>query len=356
MTTFVLSALRLTHRKHTFKALFYSTQPERANERNLGKIVNVAIIGAPNSGKSTLINKVTERKICAASNKVHTTTKLVRAMCFYNDTQIVFLDTPGVVTEREQKKYNLPESMIKACHKSLRCADVVGVVHDVSNKYTKDYLHSDVINMLNFIAETPSFLIINKIDKFKSKAQLLSTISSLTNGFIAGNPIPGSGKSKSKDKGEKKPEKGYSKFSDVFLISALNGDGVQDIKNYLVSNAKTANFQYSPSQWTDQRPESLIEEAVRAKFLDFLAQEIPYKLNVQLEYYEEIEEQDKILCSVAVECPNERLVRLIAGAGGGRLQQIKTHIRNDLVDLFKKTVVLSLSLKIKSKNEAAIVN
>ncbi|KAJ8732817.1 hypothetical protein PYW07_015416 [Mythimna separata] len=351
MTTFVLCALRLTCRRHSLKAAFYSSQPEHASARNTGKVVNVAIIGAPNSGKSTLINKVTERKICAASNKVHTTTKLVRAMCYQNDTQIIFLDTPGVVTEKEQKKYNLPDSMINACHKSLRCADVVGVVHDVSNRYTKDFLHSDVINMLNILAETPSFLILNKVDKLKSKNQLLTIIRNLTNGTIAGNPIPGSDKNRS-NKIDKHLQKGYSKFSDVFLISALNGDGVEDIKNYLISNAKTAGFQYSPTEWTDQKPESLIEEAVRAKFLDFLAQEIPYKLNVQLEYYEDIEEQQKILCSVAVECPNERLSRLIAGAGGGRLQQIKSHIRTDLIDLFKKTVVIDIHLKIKNKNES----
>ncbi|KAF9409633.1 hypothetical protein HW555_011062 [Spodoptera exigua] len=350
MTTFILCALRLTYRKQNFKAVFYSSQPERASERNLGKVVNVAIIGAPNSGKSTLINKVTERKICAASSKVHTTTKLVRAMCYENDTQIIFLDTPGVVTEKEKKKYNLPDSMMGACHKSLRCADVVGVVHDVSNRYTKDVLHSDVINMLNVIADVPSFLIINKIDKLKSKNQLLGIIRSLTNGMIAGNPIPGSERRKRNT--ENKLEKGYSKFSDVFLISALNGDGILDIKNYLISNAKTAGYQYALSEWTDQKPETLIMEAVRAKFLDFLAQEIPYKLNVQLEYYEEIEEQDKILCAVVVECPNERLLRLIAGAGGGRLQQIKSHVRNDLVDLFKKTVIIDLQLKVKNLSES----
>lgn len=350
MTTFILRAFRVTCRNQNFRAVFYSSQPERASERNLGKVVNVAIIGAPNSGKSTLINKVTERKICAASNKVHTTTKLIRAMCFENDTQIIFLDTPGVVTEREKKKYNLPDSMMGACHKSLRCADVVGVVHDVSNRYTKDVLHSDVINMLNVMADIPSFLIINKIDKLKSKNQLLAIIRSLTNGSIAGNPIPGTEKRKRNT--EKKLEKGYSKFSDVFLISALNGDGIQDIKNYLVSNAKTASYQYGLSEWTDQKPETLITEAVRAKFLDFLAQEIPYKLNVQLEYYEEIEEQDKILCAVVVECPNERLLRLIAGAGGGRLQQIKSYVRTDLIDLFKKTVVIDLQLKVKNKTES----
>ncbi|XP_075971146.1 GTPase Era, mitochondrial-like [Anticarsia gemmatalis] len=347
MATLVLCALRLSYSKSRyFRAAFISSQPERDTERSHGKVVNVAIIGAPNSGKSTLINKITERKICAASNKVHTTTKLVRAMCYENNTQIVFLDTPGVVTDKEKRKYNLPESMLSACYKSLRCADVVGVVHDVSNRYTKDYLHSDIIGMLNAVDEIPSFLIINKVDKLKSKQQLLTVIRNLTNGCIAGNPIPGPGNSKKKDS---KTEKGYNKFSDVFLISALNGDGVQDIKEYLMCNAKTAGFQYSPDTWTDQTPQVLIEEAVRAKFLDFLAQEIPYKLNIQLEYFEEIEEEQKILCSVVVECPSDRLSRLIAGAGGGRLQQIKSHIRNDLMDVFKKTVVVDINLKVKSK-------
>ncbi|CAB3243009.1 unnamed protein product [Arctia plantaginis] len=346
MTTLAFRVLRLTYSKtHYYKTVFLSSQPERISESNPGKVVNVAIIGAPNSGKSTLINKIIERKICAASNKVHTTTKLVRAMCYQNNTQIIFLDTPGVVTDKEKRKYNLPDSMIGACHKSLRCADVVGVVHDASNKYTKDQLHNDVINMLNSVDEIPSFLIINKVDKLKSKHQLLNVIRNLTNGYIAGNPIPNNERSKKKADG--RIERGYSKFSDVFLISALKGDGVNDIKQYLISNAKTANFQYSPEIWSDQKPESLIEEAVRAKFLDFLAQEIPYKLNVQLEYFEEIEEEDKICCSVVVECPSARLAKLIAGAGGGRLQQIKSHIRSDLIDLFKKTVIIDLDLKIK---------
>lgn len=83
--------------------------------------------------------------------------------------------------------------------------------------------------------------------------------------------------------------------------------------------------------------------------MDFLSQEIPYKLTAQLEYYEENQEENKIICSVAVECPTERLAKLIAGAGGGRLQQIRAHLRQDLVELFKKIVVLDLRLKVKSK-------
>ncbi|XP_023935009.1 GTPase Era, mitochondrial [Bicyclus anynana] len=344
MSTLVLISLRLRTRNiKILRTISYSSQPKQDSIKDLCKVVNVAIIGAPNAGKSTLINKIIERKICAASNKVHTTTKLVRAICYEDNTQIVFLDTPGIVTEKEQKKYNLPDSMLAACQKSLRCADVIGVVHDVSNKWTKDSLHRDVIKMLEMVKNIPSFLIINKVDRLKSKKQLLTIISNVTNGIIAGNPMPVANK-------HKKPEGiGYSNFSDVFLVSALNGDGVNDIKKYLIENSKLRSLHYSQSDWSDQTPESLIEEAVRAKFLDFLAQEIPYNLKTRLEYFDDINHEDKIVCSVSVECPTERLARLISGAGGGRLQQIKSHVRNDLIDMFKKTVVIDIALKVKSK-------
>ncbi|KAI8429021.1 hypothetical protein MSG28_007597 [Choristoneura fumiferana] len=343
MCTLMLCSLRVTYSKAlVLRSVFYSSQPEQAN-KSISKVVNVAIIGAPNSGKSTLINNIVERKICAASNKVHTTTRLVRAMCFQNDTQIIFLDTPGVATEKEQKRYKLPESMMNACTKSLRCADVIGVVHDISNKWTKDYLHSDVLTMLNSAENTPSFLIINKVDRLESKRQLLSVIRNLTNGMLAGNPVQGPETQSRKNR----KDRGYSHFSDIFLVSALNGDGVKDIKEYLLSNAKPAFLQYAPDEWTDQTPESLIVEAVRAKFMDFLAQELPYNLKTELEYYEDREE--KIVCSVAVECPSERVARLISGAGGGRLQQIKSQTRNDLTELFKKPVVISIQLKARVK-------
>lgn len=137
----------------------------------------------------------------------------------------------------------------------------------------------------------------------------------------------------------------FQRIADKYILLTLYYFFLQE---YLVNNAKTASLHYSPSEWTDQTPESLVEEAVRAKFLDFLNQEIPYTLTTQLEYFDDTQE-DKIVCSVSVECPSERLVRLIRGAGGGRLQQIKTSVRNDLVDLFRKPVVINIALKVKSK-------
>lgn len=117
-----------------------------------------------------------------------------------------------------------------------------------------------------------------------------------------------------------------------------------------MSNAKAASYQYAPDEITDQKPEDLITEAVRAKFLDFLHQEIPYNLKIDLEYFEDVVEENKIVCSVIVEAPSERKAKLIAGAGGGRLQQIKSSIRADLVQAFGKIVVLDLQLKSKLPN------
>ncbi|CAG4937970.1 unnamed protein product [Colias eurytheme] len=344
MSSTILPILRLKIRRTLLQKLLYSTQ-SNPNEKSLGKVVNAAIIGAPNSGKSTLINKILERKICPTSNKVHTTTRLARAICYENDTQIIFLDTPGVITDKEQNRYKLPESMRQACKKSLNCADVIGVVHDVSNRWTKDRLHSTVLELLNMVTHVPSFLIINKVDKLKSKKQLLDIIRSLTNGIIAGNPMPKANKHKSKE-----VENGYSYFSDVFLVSALNGDGVKDIKDYLMTNSKVRALQYSPEEWTDHSPETLIEDATRAKFLDFLSQEMPYKLEIKLEYYDFNEMEDRIICSVSVACPTERLVKLIAGAGGGRLHQIKSSLRSDLVDMLQKPVTLDINLIVKNKS------
>lgn len=105
---------------------------------------------------------------------------------------------------------------------------------------------------------------------------------------------------------------------------------------------------FAPSEWTDQAPESIIIEAVRAKFLDFLSQEIPYNINIELEYYEEHEDENKIVCFVTAECPSERLVKLISGAGGGRLQQIRSHVRSDLTEIFKK--IVSIDIKLKARN------
>lgn len=88
-------------------------------------------------------------------------------------------------------------------------------------------------------------------------------------------------------------------------------------------------------------------EAVRATFLNFLNQEIPYNLTTEIEYYEEIEVDNKIVCSVKVECPSERLVKLIGGAGGGRLEQIRTSARDDLTKLFQRPVSLNIALTAK---------
>lgn len=122
-------------------------------------------------------------------------------------------------------------------------------------------------------------------------------------------------------------------------------------QNYLLNNAKPASLHYNSMMWSDQKPEDLVVQVARAKFLDFLPQEIPYNLKIELEYYEELEEENRIVCSIKVECPSERLIRLIAGAGGGRLQQIKSHLRHDLCDLFKKQTTVEISMTTNNKSK-----
>jgi len=315
-------------------------QSEVSNE----KVVNVAIVGVPNSGKSTLINNLVDRKVCATSNKVHTTTNLAKAICTEENVQIIFLDTPGIVSTREQKQYKLHSKMTTAPSVSLRKADIVGVIMDVANKWTKGRISPLILDILEKNQEIPSFLILNKIDLLKSKRELLDLVQILSNGIVAGKPIV-----KGLTSRRCNNKNGYSRFSDVFMVSALEGDGIEKIKKYLMKSAKPGKWAYSEEDWTDQTRETLIVETVRAKFLDFLHQEIPYKLVTEIEYLEDKRDSDKLVCLVCVTCPTERIEKLIAGAGGGKLRQITDAARHDLVQMFHRPVSLTISLRVDTE-------
>lgn len=183
----------------------------------------------------------------------------------------------------------------------------------------------------------------------------------MCNGQIAGSPIT------ARTEGKQKPiieKHGFSDFSDVFMISALEHDGIDEIKvkhlniikqthqhtthtfffqQYLLKNAKPRKWMFSSKSWTDRTPENIITDTVRAKFLDFLEQELPYELIVEMEYFEE--KPDKIIAHVVVTCTTERKMKLIAGAGDGRLMQITDFTKDNLVHAFKKHVNLSISLR-----------
>lgn len=288
-----------------------------------GKFLKVAIIGTPNSGKSTLINQLVNRSVCPTSSKVHTTQTKCNAIYSLDNIQLVFIDTPGLITPKEQTKFNLDNSFIQDPQTSIKIADIVGVVHDVGNRWTRNKLNHKCLDLLNSLSpDVSTILILNKIDQIKSKKMLLELIRILTN------------------------ENNWPNFNDVFLVSAINSDGVDTLKDYLLCTAKSTDWQYNENTYTDQSPEMIIKNTVRAKLMDFLPKEIPYLVHLKLEYFN-IYPDGGIDTYVIIECPNKKKTSLIIGVKAQRIKQIAQQCEHELRHAFRAPVKLKLDVQSK---------
>lgn len=321
-------------RQFTLKAIFCQQNQSEEHiltpETNFTSIrrenpsfLRIAIIGAPNAGKSTLINSLVNRSICPTSSKVHTTQTKCDAVYSSENTQLVFVDTPGLVTKHEQNRYKLSSSFQDDPKASANIADIIGVVHDVSNRNTRNKLHSNILDLLKSLqSEIPTILIINKIDKIKNKHTLLETIRILTN------------------------KNSWPNFSDVFLISALNSDGINNLKEYLMYSAKSQHWQYNEETYTDQSIETIVKQTVRAKLLDFLPNEIPYMSHLTLEYLQKSSEGG-ITASVTVENSTKKRTSIIIGKNAERIKLIAQACEKELQYALRAPVKLIICSKTK---------
>ena len=167
------------------------------------------------------------QQVCPTSSKVHTTRKANKAIYTTGKTQLVFYDTPGLVTPSEIKKHHLENSFKSAYRSAVQNADVIAVMQDISNAWTRNKLHKTVMDTLEAYPHLPSCLILNKIDTLKSKRLLLDVIRLLTNDTLSMKVK----KSKTADVAKEKetPKDGWSNFSDVFMISSITGSGLSEI-------------------------------------------------------------------------------------------------------------------------------
>ncbi|GJQ73378.1 hypothetical protein Trydic_g13744 [Trypoxylus dichotomus] len=312
------------------------------------RLLKVAVIGMPNAGKSTFINYLMDRKVCPTSSKVHTTRQKSSAIFTDNDAQIVFLDTPGLINDRERRKNKLEGTFISDSNICLKEADVISVIHDVSNVWQRNRLDIKAINLLGKHIETPSILVLNKVDMLKSKRKLLDITRIITENCLNGKPVSVYNKrmleyneqmSETKDN-----KKGWPYFSQVFMISALTGNGLAEIKEYFINEAKPNKWLYPGTVWSDQTAESIILTSVKAKFLDFLPQEIPYALKPYMEYFH-VNENGVITTVVLVKCPTDRIRKLISGVSDGRLRQITESLQEDLQNTFHNFVRIRIVLE-----------
>lgn len=335
----------------------------KPSQPNNPKLLRVAIVGLPNVGKSTLINHLIQWKIRPVSKRVHTTRQNARALLTEGDTQIVFLDTPGVVDLDHSRKHSLEATMVVGPEHSLTNADVVGVMVDASDHWRRDKIDSNILKLLCFHRDKHSFLILNKVDTLRSKRQLLESIHSLTDGIVDGYPTYRKKQRKRKeldveelfaramaakerelDKGTCFPESssgGWPHFKRVFIISALNDDGVKDIRDYLLDSAKPHEWMFPRQLVTDQNPHEIAITTVKSKLLDHLSKEVPYNLDVKISTWD-IDSAGVLHAAFLIKGTSDRHIKNVIGEEGKIIRQIASETRQELANTFHCEVSLKL--------------
>lgn len=270
----------------------------------------ISIVGRPNVGKSTLLNKILGEKIAAVSPKPQTTRTQITGVLTGDDAQFVFIDTPGI----HAPKNKLGKFMVKEAEQSTGEADVVLYMLDAENCNLER--EASILERIN--AETV-FLIINKIDKI-NKAQILPIISDF---------------SKLKD------------FTEIIPISAMNGDGtaglVEIIKKYLPEGPKF----FPDDTLTDQPERQICSELIREKLMRVLNDEIPYGIAVVIESMKFDEKKELTSISATIYCERDSHKAIIIGKNGAMLKKIGTSARQDLQRFTQTKVFLELWVKVK---------
>ena len=272
----------------------------------------MALVGRPNAGKSTLLNRMVGEKIAAVSNKPQTTRHQIRGVITRPAGQIVLVDTPGV----HQPGYLLNRRMMAAVHDALEGVDLVCLIRDASAPTGNG--DRFVLDMVKQSAK-PAVLLLNKIDKIADKRGLLPLIEWYSQ---------------------------QHEWRAVLPLSARKGDRFEELARVLVGNLPEGEPLFEEDELTDQPLRVLVAEMVREKILRVTGEEIPYVTAVVTERYEEVSEDlARIYCAVYVERPSQKSI--IIGKGGQRLKEVGTLARKDIERLLGHRVYLELFVKVE---------
>lgn len=282
----------------------------------------VALIGRPNAGKSTLLNRIIGEKIAIVSDKPQTTRTRITGVLTRPQGQIVLLDTPGV----HKPGYKLNRRMMAYVTDALSSVDLILLMVDS----TKPMGQGDrfVLDMLKGIT-TPVFLLLNKVDVVRNKTALLPLIASYNE---------------------------LHSFAEVIPIAALTGDAVQLLIGKIFDHLPVGPMLYPEDEMTDQPERVLAAELVREKLLQVTGEELPYVTAVFTERWEEAAEITRIHCLIYVERPSHR--GIVVGKAGSRLKEIGSLARADIEQLLGKPVFLNLFVKIREhwRNDERTLN
>ncbi|HWK95837.1 MAG TPA: GTPase Era [Pseudolabrys sp.] len=271
----------------------------------------VALIGAPNAGKSTLLNALVGSKVTIVSHKVQTTRALIRGISVEGSSQIIFVDTPGIFAPKRR----LDRAMVTTAWTGAHEADLTAVLVDA-----RKGLDEDIEPILDHLKEVkgPKILILNKIDVVPRDSLL----------------------------GLAKAANEKAKFETTFMISALKADGVVDLKQWLAERMPKGPWLYPEDQIADAPMRQLAAEITREKLFERLHQELPYHSTVETEQWKELRGGDvRIEQTIFVERESQR--KIVIGKGGQTLRAIGEAARKDIAEIADAKVHLFLFVKVR---------
>lgn len=285
--------------------------PELPDQNSPTRCGFVALIGAPNVGKSTLVNALVGSKVTIVSRKVQTTRALIRGIVIEDNAQIVLVDTPGIF----QPKRRLDRAMVSTAWSGAHDADMVCVLLDARAGLDEE---ADAIFAKLEAVKHPKFLVINKID-LVAREKLLA-LAQKANERIA--------------------------FKQTFMIAAISGDGVDDLRRALAEAMPEGPYHYPEDQMSDAPLRHLAAEITREKIYRNLHQELPYQSTVETDSWKELKDKSvRIEQTIFVERDSQR--KIVLGKNGATIKAIGADARKEIADILGQKVHLFLFVKVR---------
>jgi GTPase len=274
----------------------------------------VSLIGRPNAGKSTLLNRMVGSKLAIVSDKPQTTRTRILGVRNYPDAQVVFLDTPGI--HRPLHRMNV--RMVDVALQTIREVDVLGLVIDAAERIGKGDRY--VLDLVKNV-KAPVFLILNKIDLMK-KSRLLPLIDGFSREGL---------------------------FAEIIPVSAATGDNVDRLERLIIDRLPEGPALYPDDYLTDQPERFMAAEIVREKLLQFTHAEIPFSSAVVIDRFEEPDEEGGLLrlyCTIVVDRESQKPI--VVGKGGEMVKRIGMAAREELERFFSTHVFLDLHVRVST--------
>ncbi len=271
----------------------------------------VALIGAPNAGKSTLVNQLVGTKVSIVTHKVQTTRALVRGIATHGQAQIVFVDTPGIFKPRRR----LDTAMVTTAWGGAKDADIVLVLIDAERG-----IKGDADTILERLADVrqPKLLVLNKVDRVKRENLL--ALASAANERVA--------------------------FDRTFMVSALTGSGCEDLLDYLAETLPVGPWYYPEDQISDLPMRQLAAEITREKLYLRLHQELPYSSHVETEKWEE-KKDGSVRIEQVIYVERDSQKKIVLGHKGETIRAIGEASRKEIGDILEQKVHLFLFVKVR---------